>query len=500
MKERERKKSWKRIGAVLAAFVLLVSCTVQTWAALPTVKTDVEEASEGCVLLGVEGKFISDAQNAVKRINEIRYEACKEGVPHPETGKSLTLSDYVPLKWSSDLEYIARIRAAEASIYLDHVRPNGTWCFSAVSPNGVGSYAEDLAWNWTESMLYGIEQWYSEKEDWVNQTPDAVTGHYTSMINPEYRCVGLGTFYSTSTRYANATSAEFSYLDDLDDTAMQNTGACIQTVEIQKELVSGAELTGSQNVTVDKTAKLTFAVSVYTDGFKTEQLHVFSPVSWTSSNTNIATVDQNGVVSGKTSGTVTITAVAQNGYRASAKVTVNRIKVGSSQVRLSATSYTCNGTVHRPKVSVKDKNGKVIPSSGYTVTYETGSKNVGRYKVTVRMKGKYQGTISKTYDILPKGTSIAKLTAKPKGFTVKWKKQSNQTSGYQIQYATNKSFKSAKIKTITKNKTTQLTLQKLKAKKKYYVRIRTYKTVKVNGKSVKLYSGWSKAKSVTTKR
>ena len=116
------------------------------------------------------------------------------------------------------------------------------------------------------------------------------------------------------------------------------------------------------------------------------------------------------------------------------------------------------------------------------------------------MKGKYQGTISKTYDILPKGISIAKLTAKPKGFTVKWKKQSNQTSGYQIQYATNKSFKSAKIKTVTKNKTTQLTLQKLKAKKKYYVRIRTYKTVKVNGKSVKLYSGWSKAKSVTTKR
>ena len=76
----------------------------------------------------------------------------------------------------------------------------------------------------------------------------------------------------------------------------------------------------------------------------------------------------------------------------------------------------------------------------------------------------------------------------------------NQTKGYQIQYSTDSKFKSGnKTVTVNKNSTTKKTISKLKAKKKYYVRIRTYKTVKVNGKSVKLYSAWSKAKSGLTK-
>ena len=57
-----------------------------------------------------------------------------------------------------------------------------------------------------------------------------------------------------------------------------------------------------------------------------------------------------------------------------------------------------------------------------------------------------------------------------------------------------------KTVTISKNSTTSKSVGKLKAKKKYYVRVRTYKTVKFGGKSVILYSGWSKAKSVTTKK
>ncbi|MBR1763701.1 MAG: fibronectin type III domain-containing protein, partial [Eubacterium sp.] len=82
-------------------------------------------------------------------------------------------------------------------------------------------------------------------------------------------------------------------------------------------------------------------------------------------------------------------------------------------------------------------------------------------------------------------------------FTAKWSKQATQTTGYQIQYATNSKFtKNKKTVTVKGTKTTSKTVSKLKAKKKYYVRVRTYKTV--NGK--KYYSGWSKAKTVTTKR
>ena len=88
-----------------------------------------------------------------------------------------------------------------------------------------------------------------------------------------------------------------------------------------------------------------------------------------------------------------------------------------------------------------------------------------------------------------------------KGFTAKWKKQTAQTDGYEIQYSTDSKFKKGtKIKEVNKNKTTSQSISKLKAKKKYYVRIRTYKKVKVNGKSTKICSGWSKVKTVKTKK
>ena len=101
-----------------------------------------------------------------------------------------------------------------------------------------------------------------------------------------------------------------------------------------------------------------------------------------------------------------------------------------------------------------------------------------------------------TFKINPKGTSISKATSpKKKQLKVTWKKQTTQTTGYQIQYSTSSKFKNAKTVTVKKNKTTKTTVKKLKAKKKYYVRIRTYKTV---GKK-KYCSSWSKAKAVKTK-
>jgi len=165
-------------------------------------------------------------------------------------------------------------------------------------------------------------------------------------------------------------------------------------------------------------------------------------------------------------------------------------------ISLSATSYTYNGKVKKPSVTVKNSKGNKIGSQYYSVSYSKGRKNVGKYTVTIKFKGNYTGTIKKTFTIKPKSTSISKLTAGKKKFTVKWKKQTSQTTGYQIQYSTNKNFKSAKTVTVSKNKTTSKAVSKLKAKKKYYVRIRTYKTV---GKT-KIYSSWSKAKTVTTKK
>ncbi|MGN1328608.1 MAG: glycoside hydrolase [Eubacterium sp.] len=98
----------------------------------------------------------------------------------------------------------------------------------------------------------------------------------------------------------------------------------------------------------------------------------------------------------------------------------------------------------------------------------------------------------------PKSTSIKKLTKGKKSFKVAFKKVTG-ISGYQIQYSTDKKFKKGVKTASVKKDKTSLTVKKLKSNNKYYVRIRTYKSSKVNGKVTKTYSSWSKVKSVKVK-
>lgn len=124
-------------------------------------------------------------------------------------------------------------------------------------------------------------------------------------------------------------------------------------------------------------------------------------------------------------------------------------------------------------------------------TYEgPGTKSL-HCAVCGEVKPGSQAAIAK---LTVKGTSLTKLTKAKKAITVKWNAGSNIT-GYQIQYGLKSSFKGAKIVNVGNAKSTSKKIKKLKAKKKYYVRIRTFKTV--NGKNY--YSAWSAKKSVKTK-
>lgn len=164
-------------------------------------------------------------------------------------------------------------------------------------------------------------------------------------------------------------------------------------------------------------------------------------------------------------------------------------------VILSATQYVYNGYAKKPAAKVKNSAGAVMSSSNYTVSYPSGRKYVGKYTVTVKFKGNYTGSLKASFVINPMSTSVSSISAKSKGFTVRWKKQATQTSGYQIQYATNSKFTNSKTVNVSKNSTTSKTISKLSSKKKYYVRVRTYKTVN----SKRYYSSWSSGKSITTK-
>ena len=169
------------------------------------------------------------------------------------------------------------------------------------------------------------------------------------------------------------------------------------------------------------------------------------------------------------------------------------------KITLSKNIFIYNGKVQKPSITVKDSEGYKIDSSNYSVSYSnSSSKKVGEYKITINFKGeKYSGSKTLKYKIIPKGTSLSKLTALKKSFKATWKAQKTETTGYEILYSTDKNFKKAnKSVIISKNKTLSSTIKKLNAKKKYYVRIRTYKKVG----STKYYSDWSKSKYITTKK
>ena len=174
-------------------------------------------------------------------------------------------------------------------------------------------------------------------------------------------------------------------------------------------------------------------------------------------------------------------------------------KINLTKLILDKAQMVYSGKDVHPSVTVLDEKGNEVATSNYTVVY-ADNKNVGQATVTVIGKDKYKGTITETFMIIPKGTSISKITSKKKAMVIKWKKQNNQTTGYQIQYSTNSKFNSVSNITINKNKIVSKTVKKLKANKKYYERIRTYKTVKIDGKKTKVYSSWSKVKTVKTKK
>lgn len=215
--------------------------------------------------------------------------------------------------------------------------------------------------------------------------------------------------------------------------------------------------------------------------------------------------------------TITVKATTKNAGSVEEICTVCNVQLSKQDIakigktKLASTSYAYNGFKRKPSVTVTDAEGKKLKKgTDYTVTYKNAKgtktvtpKAVGKYKVVVNFKGNYSGTATKSFKINPRATKITKLTKNgKKQFTVKLKKIKKQAAGYEVMYSTSKTFKKGKLtktKVIKKANTTSLKITTVKAKTKYYVKVRTYKTVKINGKSTKLYSKWSKVKTVRTK-
>ena len=160
------------------------------------------------------------------------------------------------------------------------------------------------------------------------------------------------------------------------------------------------------------------------------------------------------------------------------------------KVVLSKTLLTYNGKVQKPSVKVYDENGTQI-TEGFKVSYPSGCKNLGSYKVTVTGTDNYKGTVTASYVIRPAKCKTPSVKAGKKKMIVKWKKLGGGSQTYQI-YVLKKGTKKAKYYTSTK---TSKTIKKLAKKKTYSVKIRSYK--KISGKTY--YGAWSGTKKVKIK-
>lgn len=179
--------------------------------------------------------------------------------------------------------------------------------------------------------------------------------------------------------------------------------------------------------------------------------------------------------------------------------TIAKIK----SIALNKTSFTENGKVQKATVVAKDSANKTIAASNYTVSYSnSNSKKPGTYTATVKFNGKnYTGTKKLTYKInakAPAKTTVKLSKAKKTSLKASWSNVANATS-YEVQYGTSKSFKGAKTVKVS-SKSSSKVLTKLKKNKKYYVRVRAVRTVKVDNKNTTLRASWSSAKNLKTKK
>lgn len=173
-----------------------------------------------------------------------------------------------------------------------------------------------------------------------------------------------------------------------------------------------------------------------------------------------------------------------------------KFSLKQENVKLNAEKTVFNGKVQKPVVSVKYQGRKLKQGKDYVVKYSGGFCDIGVYQVAVSGTGKYQGAVYKKFTINPSATSILYIASSKKGteLTASWKKQKSRTSGYQIQYSASKKMLNPKVLSVKDKNITKILLKKLNLGTGYYLRIRTYATVK--GK--KYYSEWSKIKKGVT--
>lgn len=165
-------------------------------------------------------------------------------------------------------------------------------------------------------------------------------------------------------------------------------------------------------------------------------------------------------------------------------------KISKAAITIGRLSYT--GSYVKPSVTVKSGNKTLHQGTDYTISYNKASRVGAAVKITVTGKGFYTGKATKSAYIVPAKPVLSSVKAGKRSMTVTYRKTTG-ASGYQIAYSTNQ--KSGYKYINLNNKVSKKTISNLKSGKKYFVRVRAYRSI--NGK--KYYGDYSSIKTVVVK-
>lgn len=240
-------------------------------------------------------KWRKDALNDARI--KFRYDGSWKTVPEYLKSIGLSQQEYLSPKWSNALERIAIQRALEAYTWDDgHTRPDDDWCFGA-SYKGLTSNAEVLAWG-TWSISDAIDLWASEKSDYINEVnghSSGVTGHYTTLIDPDYGSYGFAGGFSDSSTYSGEAVPREYVSEYLDESPTNLNGYGRFEISVSQRHINegmtwkGLRWNGSSALEPGKNDEAVVQLS-YDDS-----RYNLLGGTWSSSNTTVATVDEGSI-------------------------------------------------------------------------------------------------------------------------------------------------------------------------------------------------------------
>ena len=442
--------------------------------------------------------FATDTINIMVKGTE-EYTRAKEVLDL--VNKERSAKELNSLRMDYDLQNDAMTRAAEISLNFGHTRPDGSDCTSV----NTKVYGENIAYN------------FKGAEEIMNLWMSSNDGHRDIILNANLKSIGIGCFKNGEVYYWVQLFGISEPTYELIKTGSQTTTRSISVLNENLNLYGRKVTNPTSSSYMNIGNKGSYLYGIYNK--KSSYVYsvgVASDYTFSSSNSNVIKMYSDGTFNAVGEGTSTITIALKSNpaVKYTENITVKLLKptkvtgfIAKNQkttkfdITWNLQSETANKYevyMYNSKTKKYVKLGESSGNAGEVYGLISGTT----YKLKVRavrtVNGKtYYGPYSdelKTTTATDK-TKITNTKGAKKKLTVNWKKISKAT-GYQIQVATDKKFtKNKKSVTISKNKTISTTIKKLKGKKKYYIRVRTYR--KVAGK--KVYSSWSSVKNVKTK-